>query len=156
MKLFHYPDRLDEAKKDLQFFIDQRRRNQRNSKNQRRTKKRLTYCLITIIIFIFGTFSFNLFQEYKMEKYGIKTKAKIDLVISNDYRVNDMDPQWITNYTVWYTFKTKKDTIKGSQQVLSQEYDLYFDHEIKNSDSIHIIYNPENPNENKICKIEIN
>ena len=139
-------------KKDVLYFIQQRIRNQKHLKNQKQSKKFMAYSLKGLVIVLFGTFGFYLFKDYKIDKNGIKTKATINFVISNSYMVNDLDPQWIENYLIWYTFKTKKETIKGYQQILLEDYSFYFDYEIKNSDSINIIYNSKNPIENKICK----
>ncbi|NQY30625.1 MAG: hypothetical protein HRT69_14280 [Flavobacteriaceae bacterium] len=151
-KKSHKTEETIKKDKDVWYFMQQRIINQKHLKNQRISKNFMSYSLIGLVIILFGTFGFYLFQDYKIEKNGVETKAKIDLVKRNSYRANDMDPQWIENYLIWYTFKTKKKTIRGYQQILLEDYHSYFDYEIKNLDSINIMYNSKSPNENKICK----
>lgn len=122
--------------------------------NQKRNWNKLILILLLLSISIA---SFYIYSNYK-NKYlidnGKTTKAIVINIIHNNYRANDIDISNVENFLIEYEFTIDKKRINSIGEVKGKEYKMYFKNPLKLNDTIRILYNPNNPNENKIIKIK--
>lgn len=66
-----------------------------------------------------------------------------------------MDGRWVYTYLIRYRFTTEKmKEVKSFYEIQGNEYNSYFDKRLKVNDIISVVYYPENPEINKIKKME--
>ena len=120
-------------------------------------KKNWNKLIVAVLILFISITSFYIYSSYK-EKYlidnGTITKAIVKNIIHNNYRMNDVDIANVDNYIIEYEFTIDKEKINSLGEINGKEYKMYFKNRLKQNDTIKILYNPNNPNENKIIKIK--
>ena len=119
-------------------------------------QKRKSNKLILILLFLsISIASFYIYSDYK-NKYlidnGKTTKAILKNIIHNNYRANDIDISNVESFLIEYEFTIDKTRINSISEIKGEEYKMYFMNPLKPNDTIRILYNPNNPNENKIIK----
>lgn len=122
--------------------------------NQKRKSNKLILILLFLSIFIA---SFYIYSDYKNKKLidnGKITKAIVKNIIHNNYRKNDIDISNVENFLIEYEFTIDKKRINSIGEIKGKEYKMYFMNPLKPNDTIRILYNPNNPNENKIIKLK--
>jgi len=120
-------------------------------------KRNWNKLIVAFLILFISITSFYIYSSYK-EKYlidnGTITKAIVKNIIHNNYRMNDVDIANVDNYIIEYEFTIDKERIKAIGEVNGKEYKMYFKNPLKLNDTIRVLYNPNNPNENKIIKMK--
>lgn len=119
---------------------------------QKRTHKKLGRLLIIFLIGIFIMSLYNYFMIHSIDKNGIEATALVKNIIHNRYRSPEAN---FHNYHIEYEYLVNGNTITKTQEILSEEYDLYFPKKISIGDLIKIKYDSMKPVNSRIEKKQI-
>ena len=117
-------------------------------------KIKTSHILITVFLLVVSLlFISNYLKEdniSNLNKNGIETVAKITKIEVNDYRANEMDGTSIENYVFTLSFMANGENIKSIRTIDKKDYSKYFDRKLYVNDTISILYDASNPNNNKV------
>ena len=126
----------------------------REKEESKKSRKMILYLLLALPIIFTSLFIFKKNNNSVLENRGIETKAIVESIVLNNYRANDMDGKWVNTYLIKYRFGGKMNNqINGYYEVQGSDYKKYFEKELKVNDTISIIYLPDQPQKNKIKKL---
>jgi len=115
---------------------------------------RVFYIVLFSLLFLLTImYLMNRDKDIRLKKNGVITKAVIKKVVHNSYIMNELDVTGPNNYHFTYIFKVKKDSLEGLYEILYENYSDYFRRTMKKNDTVTIIYDRENPFNNKIVKL---
>ena len=120
-------------------------------------KRNWNKLILILLILSISITSFYIYSNYKnnyLIDNGKITKAIVKNIIHNNYRATDMDFANVENFLIEYEFTIDKEKINSVDEVKGKEYKIYFINRLKPNDTIRILYNPNNPSENKIIKLK--
>ncbi len=112
------------------------------------------FILVVSLLFISNYLNKN--NDSNLNKNGIETIANISKIEVNNYRANEMDGSKIENYVFTFNFMANGETIKSIRTIEKKEFSKYFKKELSVNDKISILYDPENPKNNKVKELEVN
>lgn len=118
-------------------------------------RKRSNISKIASLLFLLSLISFLILRtsDRQLQENSERTYAIIKNIKVNYILMNQMDGGTISNYFLSYRFETNQGFEYGNQEITFREYSEYFERDIKIGDTIEIIYNTKNINQNSIVKL---
>jgi hypothetical protein len=89
-----------------------------------------------------------------LNENGIETIAKITEIEVNDYRANEMDGSSVENYIFTFSFMVNGENIKSIRTIKKKEFSKFFTKKLFVNDTIIVLYDADNPKNNKIKELE--
>jgi len=111
-----------------------------------------TFLLVISLLFI-GTYLKEA-NANNLKENGIETTAVVSNIDVNNYRANEMDGSKIENYIFTFKFTANGENIKSIRTIEKKEFSKFFNKELSVNDKISIVYDPENPKNNKIKELK--
>lgn len=112
----------------------------------------ITAFLLIISLLIISSY-INKNNNDNLNENGIETLAIVSKIDVNNYKANEMDGTTVENYIFTYNFSVNGENIKSVRTVEKKEFSKFFNTKIMVNDKISILYDPENPKNNKIKEL---
>lgn len=119
---------------------------------QKRVQKNTIILLMIFVVGCFILWHHNYQKNETLNNYGINTKAVVSKIKRHFY--NDVFYGPVDNYHITYDFVINGIEVTKTQEILKENYELYFDKNIRIGDSIEIKYNPNKPINSRIEKLK--
>tara|TARA_B110000091_G_C13702250_1_gene426825 strand:- start:530 stop:910 length:381 start_codon:yes stop_codon:yes gene_type:complete len=121
-------------------------------------KIKTSHLLITTFVLVIGLLLVSSYLKESntsnLNKNGIETFAKITKIEVNDYRANEMDWSTVENSIITFSFIINGKTIKSVRTIKKSEFKQFFNKKITVNDTISILYEAENPKNNKVKELD--
>ena len=138
--------------KALEHIENEKKKKENYFTLQKQSRKIFLFGLIFIILVLSTFFIIHTNKTKLLGKRGVKTKAVIRDYVHNAYVTNELGGTSVNDYLIKYEFKVKNETITGFYNILKADYPKFFDSKIQVNDTIIVIYDPDNPKNNKILE----
>ena len=117
------------------------------------------YILIAFIFLIgllIGSNYINKSNEERLTKNGIETIATITDIDVNNYKANELEGKFVENYVLTFQFDIDGKKVKSIRTLEKKDYARFFDRTLNVNDQISILYDPEDPKNNKLKALNQN
>lgn len=117
------------------------------------------YLILGIFVLLIGLlFASSFLKENNkavLIENGIETIARISKIDVNNYKANEMEGTYVENYILTFNFSVDGKEIKSIRTIEKRDYAKFFDRGLNVNDSIPVLYDPENPKNNKIKELNL-
>ncbi len=110
---------------------------------------------VLLIGLLFTTNYLNKSNEAELLKNGIETSATITKLDVNSYKANEMEGTFVENYVFTLEFSVDGKKFKSVRTIEKKDYANFFDRSLKVHDVIPILYDAENPKNNRIKELNL-
>ena len=117
------------------------------------------YILIAFIFLIgllIGSNYINKSNEERLTKNGIETIATITDIDVNNYKANELEGKFVENYVLTFQFDIDGKKVKSIRTLEKKDYARFFDRTLNVNDQISILYDPQDPKNNKLKALNQN
>lgn len=112
-----------------------------------------TFVLLVGLLFASNYLKDN--NEAALVENGIETIATISKIDVNNYKANEMEGTFVENYVLTFDFSVDGKNIKSIRTIEKKDYDKFFDRALYVNDTIPVLYDAENPKNNKIKELNL-
>lgn len=145
-----------ESRELLRKMEKEKRKKKEHKAEQQRVIKRIAIIWVLLVISFSYLFYTSKTKKWRLHVNGVETDAVIVGVINNSDFSHDQ-ALGVTSVSVYYfsySFYVNQELFNGFTKISYSDYDNYFKAKAKIGDSIKVIYNKKNPNENTIVERE--
>lgn len=111
---------------------------------------------IFLICLLIGSNYINKSNEESLNKNGIEAIATITNIDVNNYKANELEGKYIENYVLTFQFDIDGKKVKSIRTLEKKDYARFFDRTLNVNDQISILYDPEDPKNNKLKELNQN
>ena len=118
-----------------------------------KTSHLLITAFLLIVSLLFISNYLNNKNNDNLNENGVETLAIVSEIDVNNYKANEMDGTTVENYILTFNFSANGENIKSVRTIEKKEFAKFFNKKIVVNDKISILYDPENPKNNKIKEL---